>query len=276
MELTMAAQEDATPWGEPEIIDESEQTLPGRGYFSRLGIVRRKPARADAPPTISKSCSDKLALKQCASLLSSVVALLISPEAVYLDSVVLPQAQLHAGACERAFSAGGRMRGLFDRSWPGGYSFRPFMVASTSRDFAFSRGAAMSRSGVIAASNAAVAWTCRGLEEGFVGGVLQGRRAFDLRGAGRVSRRGMWALAVDVASLLDDDCAAIQAALALTRYRDIKACELTNPRAIVKRRAREDALRGWTANEGDDKFRLGTAEQSVDASSRAEATCLAR
>lgn len=47
MELTMDAQEDATPWPEPasfsteSTADKNE--LHGRGYFSQLGIVRRKP-----------------------------------------------------------------------------------------------------------------------------------------------------------------------------------------------------------------------------------------
>jgi len=47
MELTMDAQEDATPWLEPAssategIFDGAE--LHGRGFFSQLGIVRRKP-----------------------------------------------------------------------------------------------------------------------------------------------------------------------------------------------------------------------------------------
>ena len=46
MELVMEAQDDATPWVlvEPATAaDGSVQSLPGREYFSELGIVRRKP-----------------------------------------------------------------------------------------------------------------------------------------------------------------------------------------------------------------------------------------
>ena len=44
MELTMNAQDDATPWAiEDASIHESSEVLKGRGYFSQLGIVRRKP-----------------------------------------------------------------------------------------------------------------------------------------------------------------------------------------------------------------------------------------
>lgn len=47
MELTMHAQDDATPWPVPSedasSIEKSTDLLQGRGYFSQLGTVRRKP-----------------------------------------------------------------------------------------------------------------------------------------------------------------------------------------------------------------------------------------
>lgn len=49
MELTMQAQADATPWDLPPKTtgtpddDSKQEPLRGRGYFSELGIVRRKP-----------------------------------------------------------------------------------------------------------------------------------------------------------------------------------------------------------------------------------------
>ncbi|RYP66684.1 hypothetical protein DL769_005959 [Monosporascus sp. CRB-8-3] len=207
MELTMAAQADASPWDIPlprsssppfpipssptsstETELEPEQTLPGRAYFSLLGAVRRKPARGDAPPTLSKSCSDKLALRQCVSLLSGQASLLVSPENAYVRCLVLPEAAYSAGACRRAFSATtldekengdgdgegengvgvreakatageGRMRPLYARKWGGGYAFRPFEVRTTGLEFAFSRREVARRSERTAASNLAVAWT---------------------------------------------------------------------------------------------------------------------
>ena len=42
MELVMAKQDDATPWPVPDINDGGQELL-GRGSFSELGIVRRKP-----------------------------------------------------------------------------------------------------------------------------------------------------------------------------------------------------------------------------------------
>lgn len=54
MELTMLAQEDATPW---ERLPATEpglgsfgHPLKGRGFFSELGIVRRKPGISPLPP----------------------------------------------------------------------------------------------------------------------------------------------------------------------------------------------------------------------------------
>ena len=46
MELIMSAQEDATPWPvtEEDLAEDSlGAPLRGRGYFSKLGVVRRKP-----------------------------------------------------------------------------------------------------------------------------------------------------------------------------------------------------------------------------------------
>ncbi|RYP59947.1 hypothetical protein DL770_010108 [Monosporascus sp. CRB-9-2] len=206
MELTMAAQADASPWDIPSVpsspfsppssplpsnsatsAEAEPTTLPGRAYFSLLGAVRRKPARGDAPPTLSKSCSDKLALRQCASLLSGLAALLVRPENAYVRCLVLPEAAYSAGGCRRAFSATtldeeekgngegeggngvevreakaetgeGRMRSLYGRKWGSGYAFRPFEVRTTGLEFAFSQRG-VSRSEKTAASNLAVAWT---------------------------------------------------------------------------------------------------------------------
>ncbi|KAI0423085.1 adenosine deaminase/editase [Xylaria grammica] len=173
MELTMASQADATPWAIPTVSPpgplsspsiasdpaplEPDMILPGRAFFSQLGIVRRKPSRGDAPPTLSKSCSDKLSLHQCTSLLSSPTSLLVSPDHTYISTLILPASQYSASGCRRAFSDGqgqdendkgvnsqqARMAPLAveNQSWnrEGGYKFRPFDVKTTDLEFAFSR-----------------------------------------------------------------------------------------------------------------------------------------
>ncbi|KAF4466510.1 tRNA-specific adenosine deaminase 1 [Fusarium albosuccineum] len=194
MELTMAAQQDASPWQVPapfpgESTSEVEASLPGRAYFSQLGVVRRKPARGDAPPTLSKSCSDKLALKQCTSLLSSLTSLFIDPANAYIHTVVLPESQYSATGCRRAFSAEGRMKPLAGERWPGGYSYREFLTETTVLEFDFSKRAVKARTEYISASNISAVWSHSGVEETIIGGVVQGRKPFNANGASRMSRR---------------------------------------------------------------------------------------
>ncbi|KXG46997.1 Adenosine deaminase/editase [Penicillium griseofulvum] len=149
MELCMAAQEDATPW---EVLHEdslpktntevpgTETLLDGRAHFSLLGVVRRKPARMDAESTRSKSCSDKLALRQVSSLLSCETSRLIAPtENAYLAGLILPEEEISQVGCDRSFGENGRMQALGGQSWPKemnfkestpGYRFRPFQILS--------------------------------------------------------------------------------------------------------------------------------------------------
>lgn len=161
MELCMAAQEDPTPWELPppssnnndhgtSLDTEPDTLLVGRAHFSLLGAVRRKPARMDAESTRSKSCSDKLAMRQVSSLLSYETSLLVAPtENVYLAGIVLPEEEITRVGCERAFGATGRMKALNGRRWPASsspdndnrddgnendqkynYAFRPFQILS--------------------------------------------------------------------------------------------------------------------------------------------------
>ncbi|CAG8044826.1 unnamed protein product [Penicillium olsonii] len=149
MELCMAAQEDATPWEVPEQrsstsqeIDETppeERFLDGRAHFSILGVVRRKPSRTDAESTRSKSCSDKLALRQVSSLLSCETSRLVAPtKNAYIAGLILPEEEISQIACDRSFGENGRMQSLTGRSWPQtsnhqpevGYRFHPFQILS--------------------------------------------------------------------------------------------------------------------------------------------------
>ncbi|KAK7962415.1 uncharacterized protein PG986_003240 [Apiospora aurea] len=278
MELTMAAQADATPWEVPSSPAAAEPTptaaplLPGRAYFQHLGVVRRKPARGDAPATLSKSCSDKLALRQCTSLLSSTASLLVNPTHAYLTTLVLPASQHSVTGCERAFSARGRMAAMKEKTdnlLAGGYRFAPFRVDTTNLEFAYSRRGVISRLGregevvaagvgadKMAASNLAVAWTASGLEEASLGGTLQGRKLFDPRGASFASRRKMWALAAEIASMLGAGLVRLQKTLAAQNYAELKQSDMLQPRMDAKRKATSIALKGWAKNQGDDDFGL--------------------
>ncbi|KAI0894145.1 adenosine deaminase/editase [Annulohypoxylon nitens] len=289
MELIMDSQEDATPWELPQEITTTASpsgTLPGRAYFSHLGIVRRKPARPDAPPTLSKSCSDKLALHQITSLLSSITSLLVSPSNAYLYSLILPLSRYSATACHRAFSSseGGRMSSLAyllhpscTPTYKGGYAFRPLTISTTTSEFTFSQKQAKETAGAsgVAPSNLALAWTSSGLEEATLGGVLQGRKqsSADEKGASFASRRRLWGLAVEVVGLLSTlplrsplldpgpkDGGEFEVdphkALSAETYGEIKESMLLEARRGIKKEARAEALKGWVRNLGDESFRL--------------------
>ncbi|KAG7193365.1 uncharacterized protein KQ657_000782 [Scheffersomyces spartinae] len=60
----------------------------GRFGFGQLGIIRSKPGRLDSIPTKSKSCSDKLTVKQVTGVTNALVSLLL-PDGVYIDYLVL-------------------------------------------------------------------------------------------------------------------------------------------------------------------------------------------
>lgn len=77
-----------------------DELIRGRAHFALLGRTRTKPGRADSSVTVSKSCSDKLCLRQSRGLLLSPVKRLFQ-STLYLDSLVCPQI---LPDYERAFS----------------------------------------------------------------------------------------------------------------------------------------------------------------------------
>jgi tRNA-specific adenosine deaminase 1 len=252
----MAAQDDPTPWDVPSSTS-SEATsiskpslLHGRGYFSSLGVVRRKPSRPDAPPTLSKSCSDKIAHTQCTSILRSPAAMVLSPENFYLSSLTLPQNQYSQTGCNRAFSALGRMAPLtkpeFGQVLEGyGYRFQPFEMKITKYEFQFSR---RQKADKLVPSNLAAAWSPHH-EETIIGGALQGRKQFDPRGASKLSKKRSWGLALQIAAV--SGMVVIQKALDVKTYGEVKQSWLMEGRKRVKKEVREEALSGWARSGGD-------------------------
>ncbi|KAK5736539.1 hypothetical protein LTR17_007358 [Elasticomyces elasticus] len=248
MELTMAAQPDSTPW----TSQPSEDDMLGRGNFDRLGVVRRKPARPDAPTTLSKSCSDKLAMKQCTSLLSGPVSLLIHSGNLYLETLVLPEGRYVPTAVERAFGAEGRMAGVaaVGKQWGGGYAFKPFTVQTTSRVFEYANAAISDATdaGAAVGSNISVLSTLSGRQEVIINGVLQGRKQTDPKGASCVSRRKLWEAVNRVDSAAGD---ALSTERPNETYAEFKASPQLRSREEVKFRVKTLALRGWKSNAGD-------------------------
>ncbi|KAF2634856.1 hypothetical protein P280DRAFT_474302 [Massarina eburnea CBS 473.64] len=283
MELVMQAQEDATPWTSPVPTISSPNTekhlqelatsqkeeeeeeiisgLRGRSHFSHLGLLRYKPSRPDAPPTHSKSCTDKLTLTQTVSLLTSLTSLLISPQNAYLTTLILPSTQLIPSACLRAFTrTEGRMAPItpgMEGGWNGGYKWHGFDVVGTQREFEWCRrNVEVGKGQKAVAANMSAVWT-PGWQETLIGGVLQGRKQFDPRGASGISRMGMWKVAVQIAAVAGVPM--LVDALAKKTYREVKCDGLFADRTKVKEDVRNASLKGWVRNAGDDDFRLDGA-----------------
>ena len=267
MELIMSLQADATPWTTPiprvrgnVVSDQGESTqsaLRGRSHFAHLGLVRCKPSRPDAPPTLSKSCTDKLALTQATSLLSGITSLLISPKNAYLGTVTLPESQHVTAACERAFSSQGRMKpaletGTAETGWEDGYRWSPFTILSTTREFTWSRRM-VPPDAKSTSSNLSAVWTPR-WQETLIGGALQGRKQFDPRGASAICRRNIWKIAVQIVTAAGFP--ALSEALKRGSYKEVKDGKMLETRRKVKSEIKRDALQGWVKNSGDDGFDL--------------------
>ncbi|KAL9084425.1 MAG: hypothetical protein Q9165_008063 [Trypethelium subeluteriae] len=258
MELTMEAQKDATPWSARVQLTGGAGmegiSLLGRGHFSELGVVRRKPSRPDAPATLSKSCTDKIALKQCTSLLNSLTTLLVHPRNAYISSLILPASQHVPQAVSRAFGALGRFANLKSHGeWSGGYRFCPFRVQTTTRDFAFSRRCARSGQRLVP-SNLGLAWT-PDWEETLVGGMIQGRKQGDPKGASKICRRGLSKAAVET-TIATERTTLTKKSLREGTYGVLKKGRAFEDRMQVKQDVKREVLQGWVQNIGDEDFEL--------------------
>ncbi len=206
-------------------------------------------ARADSSPTLSKSCSDKLALKQCTSLLSSLTSLLISPKNAYIDTLILPSSQYRPAACERAFGPTGRMKSVATKKWSKGYTFHPIQIKPTDLEFNYSRRSAKVGSQNLESkgSNISAVWTPR-LQETLINGVLQGRKQTDAKGASALSRNRMQELLLDIVFRLESSMA--KEITGLGSYAKTKRAKPLEVRWHVKNDAKMEALKGWNDGAG--------------------------
>lgn len=85
----------------PKRLKSEDGVRRGREGFDVLGVVRTKPGRADSRVTLSKSCSDKLCLRQETGLLNSINSLFVEP--MCLEFLVLLAAKYQQADFERCF-----------------------------------------------------------------------------------------------------------------------------------------------------------------------------
>lgn len=77
------------------LISENKTVLRGRNNVSKLGYVRSKPGRMDSIPSFSKSCTDKLILKQSLGINNCLSYDLFDGKEVFLNYLVLPNPSSH-------------------------------------------------------------------------------------------------------------------------------------------------------------------------------------
>lgn len=94
---------DRTPWKDENEGKRRKTNIRGRAHFDKLGIVRTKPGRLDSIETLSKSCSDKICLKQLVGINNSISSLIIEP--IYLDFLVLREDKFDKEDLKRCFDS---------------------------------------------------------------------------------------------------------------------------------------------------------------------------
>ncbi|KAL1946734.1 hypothetical protein VTO73DRAFT_14838 [Trametes versicolor] len=81
----MAALKDSV--ARPEPPAHASSTARGRDNYSLYGVMRTKPGRADSPPTLSMSCSDKIAAWNVLGIQGALASRLLHP--VYIDRMII-------------------------------------------------------------------------------------------------------------------------------------------------------------------------------------------
>ena len=78
----------------------------GRDNYSLFGVLRTKPGRADSPPTLCMSCSDKIASWNVTGFQGALASQFLEP--VYVDTILIGDVETSLRDvvqedCERAF-----------------------------------------------------------------------------------------------------------------------------------------------------------------------------
>ncbi|OAD81342.1 hypothetical protein PHYBLDRAFT_69842 [Phycomyces blakesleeanus NRRL 1555(-)] len=125
----------------------------GRFGFDHLGVLRTKPGRVDSEPTLSMSCSDKIARWNVLGLQSALLSNIFEP--VYLDSIVVSD-MFEKESLERALY--GRLESLQDLPVP--YRLHRPKIYPTDISFEASKSVLEStgKYSTLVSSGAAISW----------------------------------------------------------------------------------------------------------------------
>ena len=267
MEVLMSRKPDdeQEPWSSVK----KDGELQGRGYFADLGVVRRKPSRPDAPPSLSKSCTDKLTVKSVTSLLSFPACLFLTvTENAFLASLVLPRERYSESACERAFGPSGRMQKLAPQSEKTQYAYHPVKVNTIDipvKDLPYTRPL----TGTSRVGNVSALWIAgpngkdTAVSESLINGVKQGFKQFspDERRCSAISRLKTISFAQQMLGNLQEKGDYRICSERIPDNVTYDACKEKLGRVIVNDRAKAKAgvvcaLGGWPRNLGDGEWTL--------------------
>ena len=270
MEILMGEKEgDVEPWDKEPA---TKEMLQGRGYFSALGKVRRKPSRGDAEATMSKSCTDKLTLKQVTSALCFPASLIIAPtENAYLSGLVVPSTRYSEVGFRRAFGSNGRLASLPTSQLPPSAQFRPFKITVLPlgfEPFPFAKTDMTQRSTKAGNVSAVFIKSLHGsnkdINETILGGVKQGHRPFvnDPKKPSVVCRLKLWELVRSIIACIQEERSTsaetrleLLRTRAATNYGELKASALNTHRRAAKEIVTK-SLGRWPKNVGDEAWSL--------------------
>ncbi|KAH3679440.1 hypothetical protein WICMUC_000985 [Wickerhamomyces mucosus] len=101
--LSLLANGEQETWNDDTITYLPNGVLRGREHYGLKGRVRTKPGRRDSPISLSKSCSDKLAITQIKSLLNGLSSSVIEIEGFNLKWLVVPEGRVDLRDLKRSF-----------------------------------------------------------------------------------------------------------------------------------------------------------------------------
>lgn len=100
----------------------------GRDNYALFGVLRTKPGRADSPPTLSMSCSDKIARWNVLGIQGALGSNLLSP--IYISHIIIGEVNENLWGdikvdCERALWGRLDVRGM----WQGSITYSDYAMA---------------------------------------------------------------------------------------------------------------------------------------------------